>query len=443
MGVQGNDKATYSTRSAAAFGLGLMVLPLCAWSNERAWDWQASVGVLTDYSNNAFKSSDEEISERQDEARLAVGADYENNLVEFSSNYQARERRFDKGSQEGRSQLEGNSELIIGKAHHRADLRLSHTRRSVLNQPDDLDLLRNNDERQIFSAVPTLRWRLTQADLVMLQGSYAQVDYRFNSERDSERLGGNLIWRRSLSSNETVTLLGQYSDVSFDAFPLADYSYYAYSAAYGVELRRLDYRIELGYNETDPEQGEGMDGPSYQVDVGYDSGLHRWSLSLAQFVTDNSAGSGNRGDFDGFNPGDSSAGDLDQLERFRADIRWTTSALCVRCESSLTLFYQEDDYRIVTEDRSEHGLRLNNRYRLSTRSSVSASLERRESRFSQEVARSDFTADRVGLSYDYDFPSGLSAGASARWEQRSYSDAASARDYDEAIVGLRLNYRFR
>lgn len=420
-----------------ALGVSLLATPVAVLAEN---EWEASVGLRSEVTDNANKSSTDPLTERQDEANLTVGGSYENSLIEAGANYRLSERRFDKDSQPSRSRLQGDGRLLIGKAHDRADLLLTHTRRTVLNQPDDLDLLRNNDEREIFTAVPTARWRATRVDLLMLSGTYAQVDYRFNSERNSERLGASALWQRELSETDRFSLDAQQMDVTFDAFPAADYRYTAYSAAYAVELRRLNYRVQLGYNESEPEVGEGISSPSYQISLGYGSGMHQWNISASRFVTDNSAGNGNQGDFDEFNPDDSSAGQLDQLERSRMEISWRSQALCQRCSSALTLFHQEDDYRVEEEDRTEQGLRLSTDYRLSTRSSVRAILQSRNHSFASSVERSDYRADTLRLSYDYQFPTGLGWSVFGRYQERSSDD--DARTYEESVVGLSADYSF-
>jgi hypothetical protein len=69
------------------------------------------------------------------EYSAGILADYENSLLDFETDYRASENRFDKETQPDRSLIEGNAELLIGKAHHPVDLLLVHSRRSVLGAP--------------------------------------------------------------------------------------------------------------------------------------------------------------------------------------------------------------------------------------------------------------------------------------------------------------------
>lgn len=437
-GAQGSRPSPFTGTCSAMVLLAASMTPsTIAWADG---EWQSSLSLQTEYTDNANRSTTDPLSERQDEVRLSTGGSYENAVLEASANYQASETYFEKDSQDNRSQLQGDSRLLLGKPHQPVDLLISHSRRMVLNAPDDLDLLRNNDERDIVTVSPSARWRSDGADTVILRGTWSDIGYRFTPERDSERTSGSLIWQRGLSQTSQFALSAQQSDVSFDAAPFADYKYNAAFVGYSVELRQLNYQIQLGYNESEPELGEGLSSPSYQLNVGFDSGPHQWNFNASRRITDNSAGGGNEGSFEGFKSGDSSSGNLDQLERTSADLSWQTQVVCGRCALSVSLYFQDDDYRVEAEDRQESGVRIDHDYRLSGRASLGLSLDRRDHRFDSDVAREDYRANRARLSYEYRFVHGLELTLFSNWRDRE-SDGA-ARSYDELSSGVGLTYSF-
>lgn len=402
--------------------------------------WMADVSLRTEYTDNPSKSEDAEFSERQDEAELRLGGDYANRWVSFEAGYEASERRFSEGSQDDRSLLQGNSELALGQPTDPADLVVTHSRRTVLNAPDDVDLLRNQDERTILSAVPSVRWRPTGADLLMARGQFADIDYRFRPERNSERQGGSLVWQREVSKVDSLSLTGQHTEVSFDANPLANYHYRTANFSYHVTLRRLQYQVQVGYNESIPRVGEGLSSPSYLVDVQLGGGGNRWSFNASQFITDNSAGSGNQADLGDFTPGESSFGELDQLERTRAELQWSNQKFCGRCDVSVSAHWQRDDYRMEAQDQSELGLRLSGSYEINRQSSLNLSLQRRDQQFDAGVDRSDFQEDRLRARYDYRFVNGVTLDLFFARNARRADDGS--REYDENIGGLGASYTF-
>ncbi|WP_286804213.1 MULTISPECIES: hypothetical protein [unclassified Marinimicrobium] len=404
-------------------------------------DWRANIGLRSEYTDNANRSETDKLSERQDDVELGLGGSYANRWVTFEAGYNASEHRFSEGSQEDRSLLQGDSELAIGQPTDPLDLVLSHRRRTVLNAPDDIDLLSNNDERTIVSAMPSARWRPTGVDLLMVRAQFSDVDYRFRPERNSERLGGSLVWQRQLSEISQLLATAQHTEIAFDDAPQADYEYRAANLSYQTTLRRLQYQVQVGYNESNPEVGESLSSPSYLIDVQFGEGANRWILNASQFITDNSTGSGNQGELGGFTPGDSSAGELDQLERTRAELRWTNQGLCVRCTTTASVYWQSDDFRDDTQDRDELGLRLSVGYQISSRSSMDLSLQRRDQEFEAGATdRSDFQEDRVSAGYEYNFANDVALNLFLGHHKRKSDDGN--REYDENTGGLGLRYTF-
>ncbi|WP_111641490.1 hypothetical protein [Marinimicrobium alkaliphilum] len=407
-------------------------------------DWRASVGLVSEITNNAGKVHGEDtLSERQDEARLELGGDYSNSLIELGVNYRASERRFDKDSQKDRRRLEGRSELTIGKPYHLGDLYISHTRQSVLNAPDDVDLLANTDEREILTARPSLRWRASAANTFVTSGNYARIDYRFAPERRSERTGATLTWLRRMSPTDNFTFTAQQTEIAFDAAPEVDYDLTTLAVTYAVELRQLSYSLRAGRNRTKPAIGESVSRPTYSADINYTSGPNLWSLSASRFLTDSSGGGGSAGEFDRFNPRDASTARLDQMERIDAEFTWRTQALCQRCSLSAGLFYRADDYQEIDEDRSELGARAGLDYRLAPSTSVRLSWDRRDHSFDEDSDRPDYRLTRTQVSYNHRFISGLNTRVYVRYHQRGshWADAdASRREYTEAVAGFGLTY---
>ncbi|MDQ2076191.1 hypothetical protein [Marinimicrobium sp. ABcell2] len=399
------------------------------------------IGILlgTEYTDNANRSHEDGISERQDRYGITVASDYENQLLDLDVSYNAQERRFSEGSQPTRSFLEGDFNLRVGKPHHAADLLLSHSRRSALRAPDQIDLLVNRDERDIYSAIPTVRARVSSVDYLMLQGHYSMISYRFDEQRDSERLGASLIWQHDFSATDQMQITATQTEVSFDLAPDFDYTYQAVLAAYSVRLQRLAYTLEVGYNETTPEMGDTFSGPTFRVEASYDTGLHRFSVNARQFITDSSQAGGNLGDPSSFGAGRDTVGELDQLERRTADVRWDYLALCQRCDLHVNAFYRYDDYQTLGEDTDEVGLGSGLGYRFSNRASTRLTLNVRRQSFEAEADREAFTVGRARLSYQYSFVNDLSLELFTHFEKR---DSNAEQRYDEARVGLTLGLAF-
>lgn len=418
---------------------GLLLIPTGAMA---ANIFDARVSATSEFTDNANRTEQDQLSERQDQYELSVGTEYTNTLLEFQADYSASEHRFAEDSQERRSLLQGRSSLLIGKPHQPVDLLLSHNRQSVLNEPDDVDLLRNTDERTIWSAVPTARWGFTSVDTLVLQGNYSEIDYRRNELRNSERTGGSLSWQHDLSSTDQLNVTAQQTQVSFDAVPTFDYDYNAYSASYSAQLRQLSYTVALGYNETQPQVGEDFSGPSYRLNLNYVAAAQTFNLSASQFITDSSQAGGNERDFRDFDPLDATVSELDQLERTDVSLGWRGEAICDNCSLNAQLVYQRDDYQMLDEDNQEQGVNLGLDYRLSQRSSADISLQYREHNFDSETIRGDYTNTQLRVGYQYTFVNDLGLRVFGSLNERDSDDDLSGRDYEENIIGVGLNYSF-
>lgn len=408
-------------------------------------DFTADVAVSTQISDNARKSSGDKISERQDEYSIGVSGDYENRLLDLKADYEASEHRFEKNSQADRSLLEGYAGLTIGKANQPVNLLLSHTRRGLLNNPDQIDLLENHDERQIFSAVPTARLSLSRVDTLVLQGNYSVIDYRYNEFRNSENKGASLIWQHRFSDIDMVQVSVQQSDIEFDETPQNNYEYQNAMLAYSATLRAFSYILQVGYNKSKQDNGEEYSSPSYHATVNYTTGLNNFSFVTDQRITDTSMGDGNRsitgGQWDsGVGSGDVSSNRVDQIERRSMELRWNTSMLCERCDIYANIHVRDDNYLTLPEDNNERGVGIGFSYRFTKNSRLNISFDRREQRFEGDVAREKYSLDRGRADYQYTWRTDVKLSAYLESEKRRSEN--NGRDYEELVTGVAITYTF-
>lgn len=403
-------------------------------------DYGATLAITTEQTDNALKTQDDKIKERQDIVDLGVFAEYENSLIVLNSNYLATVHQFAKDSQEERTTVEGDTQLRFGKENQFADLLLVHSRRSIRSAAGEIDILSNRDERQIFSAIPTLRASLSNNDRVLLQGSFSDIDYRLNEERNAESQGAALIWQRQISPIQRLDSSVQYSNVTFDAVPERDYEYQNAAVAYSVTLRQLNYLIEVGYNASKPEQGEDYSSPSFRAELEYAPGFNQFTLFASQRITDTSTGDGNRGELGGIVPGDVGSDNLDQIERRSLELNWTSQALCGRCELSANINSRQDDFLTLENDLDETGVGLGFAYRFSQAARISINLDRREQRIDDLIIDEKITLDRSNIEFEYDFVSELRARLYVEHEKRTSESELT--DYKEMITGVSLDYRF-
>lgn len=416
--------------------LSLLLLAAPVFGN--AIETQLSAGSR--FSDNARRTNTDTISERQDVYGLNLIGDYSNSLIAFDTSYRATENRFSKDSQPDRSLVEGDAELLIGKQHHFVDLMLSHSRRSLQTAPDQVNLLENADEREIFSAIPTLRWRMSPVDSLLLRGDITDIDYRYSSQFNSERKGGSLIWQHQLSAIDLIEVNAQHTDIKYNALPDSDYEFQSALVTYSTALRQISYLVGLGYNISKPETGDEFAAPSYRAELDYRSGFNTVGIYLSQRITDTSLGNGNRGDLTNTNLGDANSVGIDQFESQVAEVRWQNQGLCGRCSAYISLLYQADDYHILNEDNEQNVVSLSFDYRLSNSASLGAVIRRSDRRFDEGVPRNDFGVTSASIEYRHTFANDLGLRIFAAVDE-GQSDTEVLR-YQERVSGVSVNYTF-
>lgn len=414
----------------------LFVSPLLMAENTLSGNIYALIGE----SDNAFKSDTDKVDERQDEYGVNLAGTYANSLVDSNLSYQAKDERFREGSQGDRSSVEGNSSLLIGKEYHPLDLLLSHSRTSLLKEPGRIALTDNQDSREIFSVAPSFRGRLTSADTLRLTASFTDIKFLETDQLDSSRQGASLAWIHRNSPIQQMQIVIHATDVEFDKFEESNYAYRKAMLSYSAVLRKLNYSIEFGYNQSDPEFGETSTSPSYSVALGYNTGLQEIELTSSQMITDSSFGSGNQSSVNELPGSDGSTGNASRLERRDSQVRWTTSGICTRCTLSLAIFVQDDDY--LTEDNRLRQLGGNATFRYifsdAANLAIGYSSSERESEGSD--AERNYDLKVLTAEYSYNFINGL--GFRLRVSDEKRSSDISMDEYSERFIGAGVNYRF-
>jgi hypothetical protein len=139
-----------------------------------------SISASAFHSDNGNKSADNKISEMQQEYELNLGASYENYIGKFEADYGVSYRSFSEETQPNKSTLEGHSALQLGRSSQLAELLIEHSRQTLLNKPNSLDLTSNQEEREVLAITPKLNWRFTSADTLYLQGNFSDIRYLEN-----------------------------------------------------------------------------------------------------------------------------------------------------------------------------------------------------------------------------------------------------------------------
>ena len=405
-------------------------------------------GVSADYSStdNAKLSSSNElaITETQTDYQASLGARYQNEWSKLISDYEVHKETFQRASQPDTTELEGKTQLTLGNDYQPLSLTVDHSRIAMLNSPEALDLARNRDTQEIVTIAPAVKTHFSAADSFVVMGSFTDVSYKKEQQKKSEQRGLQMAWIHGVSKTDTIQLTAQQTETTFEFVPQADYQLQNLSAQYSVTLKRFNYSIQAGYNSAESKiSAEDFSSPTYNIQASYISGTHTFALSLAESITDSSMGGGNSSiGAIGSNSGAPTKGvGIDLINVRKANVSWSTSALCERCDFGININQSIQDYKVLSEDGDEFGTGANFKYNLTRAVSMDVGYSHRERRFSADGDRAGFESDDAKIALNYAITRGLQLELYANQEKRT--SVMGVQNYQENIVGINLSYHFK
>jgi len=399
-----------------------------------------SISASAFHSNNGNKSSDNKISEVQQQYDLNLGASYENYIGKFEADYGVSHRSFSEDTQPDKSILEGHSALQLGRSSQLAQLLVEHSRQTLLNKPDSLDLTSNQEERQVLAITPKLNWNFTSADMLYIQGNFSDISYLENELNDSTRAGGTLGLLHKITEVDSFGLNLSSTKVDFEFFPEANYTLRSAFLTYSVSLRQLSYSLKAGGSESETEVGEKYKNPTYLASLVYKSGVNTFEFNIGRELTDTSFGSGNRNTTPDTHTSDGGIDLTSQINRKKIDARWSTTGICTRCTLSASVFETRDEYLSIGRNAKEAGVNIAADYLISTASTLSFGFTQSDNNLPGEFLGENYKRTISSVAYTYRIGKSFSLKASFSDEKRTDNNLLLS--YREQLTGISLGYSF-
>lgn len=400
----------------------------------------AFVDLSTEYTDNAKKTDLDPVNERQDRISLGGKGAYQNQLVDFTADYIFSDYRYSEDSQPDRNMLEGQSTLYLGKNSKLLNLTVMHTRKGVLGSPEQLDLMRNYDEREMVSIYPGINYLITPVDMIFGYGIYTDTNHRRNNARDSRQEGAALGWTHKFSEIDSFSVNLSSAEITFPAAKDRSYRQDNAMLSYTSALRNLSYTLGVGYNWSEIDSTRDYSSPSYQADITYKNDTSGIRLYADRMITNTSMGDGHR--FDSGNigsGGDVSSSEIDQMDRKNIDLQLYSNLFCNVCTVNLGFRWRNDDYLDLPEDNTETSLSLGFSYDISPRTKATLQFSKRKQEFSGGT-RLPFDSDRQAFIISRDFHRDISLRLYVEQEKRVSDD--SFNNYDELASGIGVRFNF-
>lgn len=410
-----------------------------------ALEIRASGDVSVEHTDNARKSSSDELSETQPQLGVNVSGEHSGERVTTNFSYRADHRFYSRDSQSERTVLEGLAALRWEQINEALFWDLSHSRRDLLRDNALTDVRENRDERDLTEISPLFIMQLSAANSLQARARYSMVTYRSADHLDSDRYGANLTWARRMSRTDSLFFAIDSEEVTFDSNFQDEYRKDSASVAYSTQLARLSYTATVGYNRAVRDVGSDVSGPLLALDINYDDGSRQWYGRFDSRITDSSLGYGNRDIFDSIDTADTTIGTVDIVKKSRLEVGMTTPALCALCETRAAVYFDREEYDTEPRDNDEYGLQGSISYRLSTVSSVTGVYHYRSTSYRGDNMRSEYDQNELRFDYSRQLTRLLVGTAFVGYIDRSGSGSGSGfgtGNYDEARFGVRLTYQF-
>jgi len=420
---------------AAALAMGVCSGPL------QALDLRASLGTTVEHTDNGLKSrSGDKRSELEQRAWLAVGAHHEGAAVKTDLGYGLSRTWYKHHTQRRDTTAEGDGSLHWKVLDERLFVDVSHSRRKVLRDSSEVELRRNQEERDITTVAPAWVWRLGPVDDLTFRASWTDVNYDKRDDRDSQRYGGNVTWTHQLSEVDRVLATASTTKVDYRNSLAPNYRHDSLSVGYSSQLARLNYTVQLGANRASREGGrKNVNGMLVDIDARYVSGFNSLSLTARRSISDSSLANGNQV-LEGFYSHDSSRNQVDVIEATRVMLSWSSTALCDRCTLRLAGFAERESYEEQPDDNTQYGAEGQFHYELTRTSRVGLLYRHRKLRYRGDNPRANYSTDQVQLSLDQQLGQNLRGGIFLGWEERD--SRRSGHGYSVFSGGVTLSWQF-
>lgn len=411
-----------------------------AWAAPAQDHFKADLSLESVVTDNALKTADNGINERQDTLALGLDGQQNNRYSNFKLAYSAERSYFSEQSQQDTNTLEGDALWVLGKEFDWFNLTLQDSRRKVLTSNTATPLLSNTGERELMSIEPQVRLHVSKVDQIIIGANHETVRIKRLTAVDAKRDGADLIWQHNLSPTDQLSLSFNQGESTRQDADEPDYKYQIARLGYQARLSHLNYALQLGYQNTKARGQEAFSKPNYSLDLGYEKNGHSLSLGASSAVTDTLFGDGNGNSLDETLMQDSLSNNYDLVKLTQASLNWMGPALWHGLRLSAQAQYANHDYFALPEDYTDRAVSVSLNYSFAAHTRASVRLGRSDSAFKQTGLLSDYQEDNGLLRISHDFTRALSADFLLGIIKRHSDDALN--EYSEQRVGVSARYQF-
>jgi len=397
--------------------------------NEDRWIDFIEIGTEYEYSDNMYKTSDDEITGDTKRADISIGYKKVLPTTNILLKYNAEYSDTSEDDLEDSNYWIGTSAISQQVFSKKVIFNLNHVRqRYILNQ-NEADLESNTDEKDSLTA--GLQWSIPYSakSSFLLGLTRAQVWYDKNESNDYGSNIGKVSWLYALSEISQFQFIYTGSQKDFDN---VDYTYTEHNldAVLTRQYKLGSYSFDIGQSWVEADN-TSYTSSNYGFNIDAQIRQHLFTFSTTYELTNTADQIGTDNDVD--------STDYEIYEQTDVSLQYQFNSINKRLSNTLRLYYINDQNIDDSDslDKDQYGLYGGVNWALTNKWSWNIAFNYYELHY-QSGGDKKYTDTEIGTRYN--FTSALYIQFSAESKNLQYVE--SANDYQEQVYTTRLAYTY-
>lgn len=422
-----------------------------------ALDYSVDIGAGVEHQDNAAKTTIKQ-SDNGHTAKAGLNIEENSKTLELEVDYDVNHTDYNDNIISDRTTFVGNTSLKWTPSEELFSWSLSHNIRDTIANRRFNNNIDNSQQRSDFSTGPTLKFKLSKRDRLVVDASYQQVDFDTpentsitNNNADSMRAGGGLKWARSINDISQLQAGVAYSEVERDELN-QNTKLTRYYIGYTSQLAKTNYSLKIGSNKSKRESSASNNGLFVNAQGSFNLNGHtidaianrqQTETGIGTFV-DNISQANNTSSQQALNALSNNGYNVsDTVELSSALLRYSANAFCERCNYYAEVAYTEQDYNNGdTFDQEVFRYALGYNINFSRRLSLETFINQEKTEFIDNDESDSIV--NASLTINYKLTPTLRLSLTGRYENRGIEEGTSnsnRNSYDNTTGLLTLHYR--
>jgi len=248
----------------------------------------AAVQQTSEYTSNTLRTETDEIGEWVHMPGVDFRAAQDSAALEMDIDYSYIRRFYTKDYWQDENRLIGTAAIDWHALPDRLDLFVNNSRTESTERARQATTQANRQVVSTTDAGGRLRFQPRSADELQLEYLFRDI-HTTRTATDSQRHNGTARYLVGLSENRGLTLLGTYSDITYEgAFPNAEYA--IGTIGYAQATGPVDFELNVGYNWYDREDRGSTSDPTYNGSLSWQAtSAVNLGITASHVITDQSS----------------------------------------------------------------------------------------------------------------------------------------------------------